>query len=108
MTEDNFPRPFYENPLLSVNDFETLDLKPIPGIIQQYEFEEKLFKVAKTRARKQVIYCSYTTEADGTPVEISSFIESQELTPLQKEIQDDLIDQGDLFLNLFMLPDGQP
>jgi superfamily I DNA/RNA helicase len=100
MTEDNFPRPFFENPLVSSHDFRALNLRPVPGVTQQYEFETRLFEVASTRATEETIYCWHKTEEDGSTVEISSFIKDKRAQSIKEEIMNCVVDENDLFLNL--------
>ena len=100
MNEDNFPRPFFENPLLSSSDYKKLNLKPVPGVSEQYEFEKKLFEVARTRAKSEIIYCWYNMASDGSHQEVSSFVKDKELKSLLKEISDTIIDEKDFFIKL--------
>jgi len=102
MTEENFPRPYFENPLLSAEDYRALGLKPVPGVIEQYEFEKKLFEVARTRA-EEIIYSYFETETDGSPVEISSFINGFNIVPIKDKIKAAVIDEKDFFVNLVEL-----
>ncbi|MFC2060899.1 PD-(D/E)XK nuclease family protein [Elusimicrobiota bacterium] len=100
MIEDNFPRPFYESPLISEQDHRHLGIEPVPGIKEQYEFEKKLYEVAKTRGEQETVYCWYNYENDGSPVEPSVFVSTEKKKSIKRELQDAVVTETDLMIRL--------
>ncbi len=73
LNDEEFPRPYRENPLLSSRDRSNLSLKPVPGVPEQYEFEKRLFNIARTRS-DTTVYCWYEHQDGGAPADISPFL----------------------------------
>ncbi|MFW6134552.1 MAG: PD-(D/E)XK nuclease family protein [Elusimicrobiota bacterium] len=99
MNDDVFPRSYRENPLLSDNDFRNLDLKPYPGVEKQYEFEKRLFQVAKSRGEKEVFYCWYNTKNDNTPIEVSPFVNLESTSVINYKVENPMIDEKDILMD---------
>jgi len=101
MTESNFPRPYFENPILSNEEYFVLGIEPVPGPIQQYESEKRLFTVASTRATDKCIYCWYNSDESGLPVYSSIFLKDIQGKHITGDIKKSIIDSTDLFINIF-------
>ncbi|MBN2407489.1 MAG: ATP-dependent helicase [Elusimicrobia bacterium] len=100
MTEDNFPRPFFDNPLLSAKEMEAVGIYPVPGIKAQYEHEKRLYNVAAARAEEELVFCSYDYDDGGAITEVSSFISSLNLPEIQSEINGLILDEKDFLLKM--------
>jgi superfamily I DNA/RNA helicase len=100
MTEDNFPRPFFENPLLTSYELKQLGIEPVNDIDAQYLSEKRLFDIAQTRASEETVYCSYNTNNDNSPTYVSPFIRELELDSVYNEITNAILDETDLFVKL--------
>ncbi|MFH1414605.1 MAG: ATP-dependent DNA helicase [Elusimicrobiota bacterium] len=101
MTDEDFPRPYSENPLISTEDHITLGIFPVPGIEQQYESEKRLFEVARTRAEYETVFSRYSISASGALVSASQFISDREPESAEHEISEALIDEKDLLIRIF-------
>ncbi len=97
MNEDEFPRPYRENPLLSSQDRKNLDLRPFSGVDDQYEFEKRLFNIARTRGQ-DTVYCWYKTDDSGARADISPFVSERELSREQFLTGEKIIDIHDFLL----------
>ncbi len=100
MNEDNFPRSFSENPLLTSSEYKKLGIKPVPDVSEQHSFEKKLFEIARTRAESEIIYCWYNTASDGSHQAVSSFIKDKKLKSLLRDISNTVIDEKDVYIKL--------
>ncbi|MEA3506777.1 MAG: ATP-dependent DNA helicase [Elusimicrobiota bacterium] len=100
MVEDVFPRRFFENPLITAAECEVLNIIPDMGISARYEYEKRLFNIARSRAGQELIYGAYEIDSSGAPAKKSSFIdgdgEIEELAGLDAAV----IDNFDLFIKL--------
>ncbi len=100
MVEDNFPREFFENPLIIAEECRTLNIIPEIGISARYEYEKRLFNIARSRANKNMIYGTYEMEDSGTPAKLSSFISSDKNIDELDTLKEAVVDNFDFYMKL--------
>ncbi len=100
MVEDTFPRPFFENPLLKIKDYENLGFKPVFDIEKRYKFEERLYRIASTRGGKETVHAWYNFDNSGKAINKSEFLEEKKLSQISYKSSETIINVTDFICEL--------